>query len=405
MTHFKHQNSPVMSIPLQITAIKSIVSSSSPRSPPTGGGCYYTHIALLFPQVLLIVLLSSHRLTLFAGFTMAFYKAGGKNNRYLLQEERKRLTTTTSPLNIHHPQPPLNIHHPHNAVFVNHGTMRQAVYNIDDQNKKSNTKIAYTPKEAEFFQYCNHRWKNNFNALTTLYTVTFIKVHEFIFYQSMRGCRKRGGKKRKAGMETVDDAFDGVEFDDIMNKHKFSAASAPWPEPERPLGYDQVNTYKASLRNLHDRQVADNINNIPWENIWNADLKLLMTMVKKRKARIKKNNYGEKVDHEFAPYTAADEVPNIEHEMWKRGYGGSYRSAFAWLRNRYCLLQTYSGILRCESLFNAELSDMLGLTMQKKHDPHQLYLLIMQMATGEKIRVFVCFCYTFNLPFTCFCYR
>jgi hypothetical protein len=46
--------------------------------------------------------------------------------------------------------------------------------------------------------------------------------------------------------------------------------------------------------------------------IGNANLKLLMQVVKKRKSGIKKNNYGEKVDHEFAPYTAAEEFPNIE---------------------------------------------------------------------------------------------
>jgi hypothetical protein len=72
-----------------------------------------------------------------------------------------------------------------------------------------------------------------------------------------------------------------------------------------------------------------------------------MQMGKKHKARIKKDNFGVKVDHEFAPYTAAEEIPNIEEEMWKRGYGGTCSSAYAWLRNRYALLQTYSGILWC----------------------------------------------------------
>jgi hypothetical protein len=110
---------------------------------------------------------------------------------------------------------------------------------------------------------------------------------------------------------------------------------------------------------------------------------LLKQMVKKQKDCIKRANYKEKVDCQFAPYTAVEEVPNIKAEMWERGYGGSWRSSYAWIRNRYSFLQSYCGILRCDSLFKAELSNMLGITMQKKQDPHRLYLLILQMASGK----------------------
>jgi hypothetical protein len=280
----------------------------------------------------------------------------------------------------------VNIPHPNQSELVNQSAMRRVVFRIDSQNKKDNTKLAYDPKVQEFHQYCNHRHRRKEDdplSISKAYTVTYMKAHEFMFYQSMRGCRKRGGKKkkRKRGLEPVM-LFDGVEFDAIMKDYNLGEAEE-CHEPKKPLGYAQLNTYKAALRNLHDEQVAHNINNIPWEMVWNADLKLLMQMVKKRKARIKKANYGEKVDCEFAPYTAVEEIPNIEAEMWNRGYGGSWRSAYAWLRNRYALLQSYCGILRCESLFKAELSDMLGITMKKKQDPHRLYLLIMQMASGR----------------------
>jgi hypothetical protein len=50
--------------------------------------------------------------------------------------------------------------------------------------------------------------------------------------------------------------------------------------------------------------------------VWNADLKVPMEIVKKWKDRIKKANYEEQVDCQFAPYTSVEEVPNIEAEMW-----------------------------------------------------------------------------------------
>ena len=51
------------------------------------------------------------------------------------------------------------------------------------------------------------------------------------------------------------------------------------------------------------------------------------------------------------------------------------------------MLFTTSGILRCESLYKAELSNFIGLRMKKTTDVHSLYLLIMQIATG-KTRIF-----------------
>jgi hypothetical protein len=77
--------------------------------------------------------------------------------------------------------------------------------------------------------------------------------------------------------------------------------------------------------------------------------------------------------------------------MWKRGCGSSWRFSYAWIRNRYYFLQSYCGILRCDSLFKAELSNTLGITIQKKQDPHRLYLLILQMASGKTISLYLHF--------------
>ena len=69
--------------------------------------------------------------------------------------------------------------------------------------------------------------------------------------------------------------------------------------------------------------------------------------------------------------------------MWEKASGSGWRSCLAWLRNRYCFLQTYSGILRCESVQKAELSDLLSIDMQKSSDIHNIELLVMQIATGK----------------------
>ena len=83
------------------------------------------------------------------------------------------------------------------------------------------------------------------------------------------------------------------------------------------------------------------------------------------------------------PYTAVEEIPNIEDELFKAGMYGSTRKAFASLRNRYCFLHTTKGILRGESLFNSELSDNLGIHIKKPTDPHEMFVDIMQLAFGK----------------------
>ena len=61
----------------------------------------------------------------------------------------------------------------------------------------------------------------------------------------------------------------------------------------------------------------------------------------------------------------------------------NYRSAYAYLRHRFCLLFSTSGILRCESLYKAELSDFLGLSYKQETDVHKFYMMIMQISTGK----------------------
>jgi hypothetical protein len=157
------------------------------------------------------------------------------------------------------------------------------------------------------------------------------------------------------------------------------------PEPTRPVGWDCINTYRSSVKAIWEAQVATHSNSLSWDLIYNKDCKLLAKMVKERKGRLKKSQYGEKVDKEFAPYAAVEELGSIEGCLWSRGQGNIVRTALAWMRHRYCFLQSFSGILRCESIFNAELSDMLCISTKKPVDPHSLFIVIMQLASGMLI--------------------
>ena len=100
-------------------------------------------------------------------------------------------------------------------------------------------------------------------------------------------------------------------------------------EPKNPIGVDMFAQYKAAIMEIHRRQVAEKINSVPREMIWTDDLIRLKEMIKTRGPRIRKKNHVEKLDHEFAPYTAIREIGNIEASLFNMGVAAPQRKAFA----------------------------------------------------------------------------
>lgn len=264
------------------------------------------------------------------------------------------------------------------GTYVSPESLQKAVEQMTWECRPENTKLAYDGKINEFYQFCDALHPTDKFS----HAVESGKVWNFIFYQCMRPKRKRGGAKTR-GADV--DTFVLSEYETVMAGYKswFADQSVSPPEPPDPVGKSCMAQYKAAIHQIHNEQCASGHCGKSWEQIWLAPLQNLETLVKERRVSNDKKNHKEKLDHEFSPYTLVEEYPNIENEMWERGNGSNSRSAFAWLRHRFCLLFSTSGILRCESLYKAELSDFLGIRMKKVTDPHQLMVMIMQIPSGK----------------------
>ena len=110
-----------------------------------------------------------------------------------------------------------------------------------------------------------------------------------------------------------------------------------------------------------------------------------MQHVKERKPAIDKANYVEKQSLEMAPYKIVSKYGEIEALFWTdvANAGGS-RSLNTRLRNRCCFLLLTMSVLRCESLYKAEISDFFSLVVPKKsNDIHQMLLQIHQIPVGK----------------------
>lgn len=262
--------------------------------------------------------------------------------------------------------------------------MEQSVLNTTRDTRPANTTLAYEGKQAEFVEFCRYLFPSQSPALQEL--VTDDKLYMFLWYQSLRGKRKPGKKRRSNGNEAQQQqgeysCFDPDDYNAV--KLKFLGADEH-QDPINPVKAQQVHNYKCAVRQIWMRQVSERCNSLSWEQIYTYKCQDLTGMVKKRRPRVDKAQYKEKIDGHFAPYlTVGKPVEALEQKLWEYAKAPSFRVVLAGLRNRFCFLQTFAGILRGESLFKAELSDLLYFNLDNKCDPSPMQILILQIATGK----------------------
>jgi hypothetical protein len=227
----------------------------------------------------------------------------------------------------------------------------------------------------------------------TKYTLDADKCFRFLFYQSFRSKYKSGGKRR-AGAQTAH-GFDPNDYDRVLtqftafSREADSGAREGCPDPENPVGHDLICTYKAVLYNIWGMQASRGANSYAWGLVYTHDCKGLVDMVKKRKERIRRANYAEKLDKDFSPFISMSQVDDIENAFWEHGKSNA-RQSFPGIRNRFVFLQCYAAVLRHESMFLGELSDMFGFEHKRPKDPDPLYIMVMQIATGKFLLLLVC---------------
>ena len=213
------------------------------------------------------------------------------------------------------------------------GIMAQAVQQINLSNRRQNTASAYDPKADEWDAFCSHYASGE--QLATRYTVTSDKLYAFLCYQAFRNQRKRGGGKRQSDGSRPKAEFDPQEFEGIFTRYGAAVNSMdgePIPDPEKPVGYDTVHTYKCVARNIWLSQVSRGANLFSWDLIYDARCRELLSMVKSRRQRIRRANFEEKLDHEFTPFTSLDQVGQVESWIWNHGKH-STRQSLAAFRN------------------------------------------------------------------------
>jgi hypothetical protein len=253
--------------------------------------------------------------------------------------------------------------------------LSQAVNSIMRADRPANSKTVKEPKLKEFKAYCVAIYPDG----PSRWSLWSKKIYLYMFYQAMRPQRKRGGKGGNQGH-----GWDTAEYNHVLQTYSswMQNPTGPPVGPAKPIGISQFVHYMMGVKEYWEDLCARDYCKLSWDLLWTLPLKNLHKYVKSRKESVRRANYMEKLDHEFAPYQAIADFPKIEEAFWEKGALNN-RSAYAYLRHRFCLLFSTSGILRCESLYKAELSDFLGLSYKQETDVHAFYMMIMQISTGK----------------------
>ncbi|KAG7360183.1 centromere DNA-binding like protein [Nitzschia inconspicua] len=266
------------------------------------------------------------------------------------------------------PPPTANLLHLHSAVrSIQHGT------------RKDNTKKAYDRKTQEYreFVHCKFSFQDPYQREV----VEHEKVYSFMFYCCFR--ENKVGKKAPKKPKNAP-LFDEQEYDQVLATFQNQPRDGPRLEPKHGLKASAIQQYKCAIKKLHQLQQDEQRNTIPWEQIWTLKCTELHNMVKQRRNRQDRANCVEKIDHD-TPYETKEHINKMEKSFWMEGMNVPSQTVFRSLRDRFCFLMTVNAILRGESLFMAELSDLYGIGWigDDGYDHNPFWILMLQMRTGK----------------------
>ena len=134
--------------------------------------------------------------------------------------------------------------------------------NVDvhlDSLVKENTKIAYLGKIREFKEYCDFVFPYETDCR---YCVDCDKLYGFLWYQVHRDKRSLKGKKRGAV-----EKFNPVDYQAVYDKYAMLTSVEDVRDPEDPLGYDSINTYRSAIRSYYAKQYENKSNSYRWDEI------------------------------------------------------------------------------------------------------------------------------------------
>ena len=184
---------------------------------------------------------------------------------------------------------------PDPTTFGEETRMQQSVLNLADSLKPPNSSKSIDSKIQEYFEFVDHVCGGNDPYR---YVLRNDNMYKFMFFQTFRGQKKRGGNREllKAGL-----VFESSVYDEFRQRYRDTPTVPGTPEqiefltPDKPTSNSTFIQYRAALRLLYKYQRTSGVCSKAWDQLWTMPFDDMAKIVKSRKAITKKANYEEKV--------------------------------------------------------------------------------------------------------------
>ena len=151
------------------------------------------------------------------------------------------------------------------------------------------------------------------------------------------------------------------------------------------LDFETVNQYLCAVKQLMCTQRSEGLITLKSDDIMTDTLKQIIKEVKTRKNAVTKALFKERIDGEYDPFKMIGEVPKIEKYLWEYNNMTPSFGASS-LRDRFQFLMSLCGVLRSESLFKADLSDLMDIKLESQltKEPSPYHVLILRIGEGKQ---------------------
>lgn len=247
---------------------------------------------------------------------------------------------------------------------------------------ETNTVHRYQRFYDEYREFCHIVRKDDYNNPA----ITATLVYNFLFYHAYRPNHNSSEDDdqdttklpRKKKRKTFPHWFDHGLYKKVYERYKDGEVEATDLSSNlKYIGFSHLNTMKSALINFSPPEVKRDIRQ-------DSRIKNLFKHVKARhhiQARIQQH---EKVTDKLPHWDLMPVIHKIEEMFWaKHSDTNSPSLVAAALRNRWCYNDSFQCIIRAESLWKEELSDMLFYTHQVPGEPSPYEVLVRVLWDGK----------------------
>lgn len=239
--------------------------------------------------------------------------------------------------------------------------------------EETNTRLRYNRFQKEYHEYCVVVHGDDKDSPIT---ITVDRVYNFLYYHAYRnskqlppqpGKRKRKGRNKSRPpppVATYPKYFDHAEYTNVFNGYEDREASATDLSSDfKFIGYSHLNNMKSALLDVSSPELKQKIR-------LDDRIRNLIKHVKARKGIQARERKEEKVTAEMPHYDLMPRIHELEQSFWDRHSDtADPKTVASALRDRWCFNDSLQCIIRAESLWKEELSDMLHYTHHHPGEP------------------------------------